>query len=137
VFTSSGKLIYSDPPAIRLVVEIDPDIAKYYRSLIPPYIHYSIPMYPPHISVIRRETPPNMTLWQKHHGEAVSFEYDPYVFIGRVYIWLKVWSKEIEDLRLELGLEAHSNITRPPDESPCFHTTIANFKSSLRDLNAG
>jgi len=129
MFHSSGKLIYSELP-IRLVVEIDPEIAAFYRSLIPPHIHFSIPMYPPHISVIRREVPLNIELWNKYQGLDVSFEYDPYIFIGNLYIWLKVYSTELENIREELGLPRHrSGITRPPNEQPCFHTTIANFKN--------
>jgi len=89
-------------------------------------------MYPPHISVIRREVPPNMTLWNKHQGLDVVFEYDNYVFIGSLYIWLKVYSTELENIREELGLPRHRNtVIRPPNESPCFHTTIANFKKAL------
>jgi hypothetical protein len=128
MFKSVGTLVYSQLPKIRVAVEIDVGIAKFYRSLIPKHISFKTPMYPPHISVVRRETPPNMEVWNKHAGKKVEFEYDPYIHIGKLYCWLKVYSLEIEELRLELGLTRHSNITRPPDESPCFHTTIANFK---------
>lgn len=129
MFTSTGTLIYSDLPQFRLVVNIDPEIAKYYRSLLPKNIKVRLPMYKPHISVVRHETPTRLEYWKKYHGKQVSFIYNPYIFIGVTYCWLKVHSTELEDIRVELGLARHrTGVTRPPDEQPCFHTTIGNFK---------
>jgi len=129
LFLSSGKLVYSTLPIIRLVVEIDPDISKYYRSLIPKSISFSVPMHPAHISVVRKEIPPNLHLWNKHQNEQIEFEYDSDVCIGKLYCWLKVHSQVLETIREELGLPRHrENITLPPDKTRCFHVTIANFK---------
>jgi hypothetical protein len=130
---SKGKLIYSDLPKddlskFRLVVEIDPEIARYYRSLIPKSISFSIPLHSPHISVVRKEIPTNIDVWGKYNGEIIEFEYDSYIFFGMVYGWLNVHCLRLEDIREELGLTRISDITCPPDKRPVFHTTIINFK---------
>jgi len=128
MFKSIGTLIYSELPQIKLALEIDPQIAKYYRSLIPKYISLSVPMHAPHISVIRKAIPPNMNLWGKYQGEQIEFTYDPEICFGTVYCLIKCYSTRLEDIREELGLSRHSSVTRPPDEQPCFHTTLGNFK---------
>ena len=123
---SKGKIVYWDLPKIRLVVEIDKEIPRYYRSLIPKSIsqHGQIPMYAPHISVIRKEIPPDMTNWKKYSGQSVDFEYDPYIHIDEKYCWMSCYSSNLEAIRVELGLQRHRFMT----ENPCFHTTIMNFK---------
>jgi hypothetical protein len=115
-------------PVIRAVVEIDPEIANYYRSLIPKHITFKKPLHPAHISVVRKAIPENMEFWGKYEGEIITFEYDPYICFSEKYCWLRCYSTRLEDIREELGLPRHSPVTRPPDETPCFHTTIANFK---------
>jgi len=134
MFKSEGKLIYSDLPKddlsqFRLVVEIDPEIARYYRSLIPKSISVSVPLYAPHISVVRKEIPTNIDVWKKYNDEIVEFEYDPYIFFGQIYCWLNVYCIRLEDIREELGLTRISDITCPPDKRPVFHTTIGNQKN--------
>ena len=131
LFKSYGKLDYSQLPQIRLVAELDPGIAEFYRSLIPKHFVLQKPMYVPHVSVIRKETPTNMAAWGKYQGELVEIFYDPYIFFGKIYCWLKVHSVRFEEIREELGLPRHSHITRPPDEQPCFHMTLGNQKHLL------
>jgi hypothetical protein len=131
LFKSYGTLEYSVLPQVRLVANIDPEIAAYYRALIPKYVSFAKPLYVPHVSVIRKEIPTVLDAWGKYEGERVELFYDPYIFFGKVYCWLRVFSPRFEDIREELGLTRHSNITRPPDEQPCFHSTIANFKHLL------
>lgn len=127
-FKSYAKLDYSPLPHFRLVGEIDPGIAEFYRALIPKHITFIKPMYAPHVSIVRKEIPTNVAVWGKYQGELVEFWYSPYIFFGKIYCWLKVQSVRFEEIREELGLPRHSHITRPPDEQPCFHTTLGNFK---------
>ena len=128
MFKSKGQLVYSNLPHFRLAVEIDAEIARYYRSLIPKSVSVSIPAYNPHISVVRKEVVPNASFWQKYQNEIIEFEYDPYIQFGTVYCWLDVYCLRLEDIREELGMHRLSDITCPPDKRPCFHTTIGNFK---------
>ena len=109
----------------RLVVEVDEELARYYRSLIPKHISYNIPLHPPHITVIRGkyEAPKDMKRWGAREGELIEFEYDHYVQIGKLYIWLSVECKTLEEIRAELGLDACF------DKFKWFHITLANMKN--------
>jgi hypothetical protein len=126
---STGILEYSNGNGYGLRVVIDPEISRYYRSLIPKYIVSNVQMYAPHISVIRKEVPPSLAAWKRHHGVEVEFEYENIVRFGSVYVWLNCFCFRLEEIRKELGLEVHSHYTLPPDGfSHCFHCTIGNFK---------
>ncbi len=125
---SVGILRYFENP-LKIIVEVDPEIAEFYRSLIPKWIKVNRPRYPPHISVVRNEQPPDVRLWRRHEGFNILFQYDPYIHVGRVYCWLNVYSKCLEYTRRELGLPVSSEITRPPEgHDRVFHMTIANQK---------
>lgn len=129
LYPSKGRLIYSDN--FRLVVEINVELAAYYRSLMPKYKSIQPQRYPPHITVVRtgREEPPNKEFWRKYEGREVEFLYSPVVHEGTVYYWLNTFSVSLEMIRLELGLPVHSEYTRPPESFiQCFHATIGNKK---------
>ena len=128
IFLSSGTLLYSKDYN-KLIVSIHDDIANYYRSLIPKYISFNKPRYDPHISVIRKEPITNINQWGKYHGRNIVFEYENYIYNCESYLWLNVYCKELENIRLELGLSSTSAITRSPDGSHRFHITIGNFKN--------
>jgi hypothetical protein len=86
-------------------------------------------LYAAHISVVRKEHPPNLGIWGQHEGEIVEFFYHPHVYSSELYFWLNVFSKRLEEIRLELGLPVSSPYTLPPcGFDKCFHTTIANSK---------
>ncbi len=128
-FQSKGPLHYSDEDYnYKLIVVVDPEIARYARALVPKAWYPNIPRYAPHISVIRRENPVNMENWGKHEGEIITFDYDPEARFGNEYIWLRVFCPKLADIRQELGLPRDRDITRPPGADPVFHTTIANLK---------
>jgi hypothetical protein len=132
LYKSVGVLKYTDvsTAGIKLIVEVDPGIVDYYRALIPPwYPKLNRQMYAPHISVVRRETPPNMDVWGKYEGENVEFFYSNVVHSGTVYWWLNVFCKRLEEIRLELGLPVDSPYTLPPEGfDKCFHMTLGNCK---------
>ena len=127
--TSVGTLRYSNH-SYWMVVDIDQGIMDFYQSLIPKYIKYNKPLYPAHISVVRKETPTITEPWLKHQGEKIEFRYSPIIHSGELYIWLNVYCKRLEDIRRELGLPVHSWVTNPPAPGfeQCFHSTIGNFK---------
>ncbi len=129
LYTSCGSLRYRKKNNVyNLILEIDQDIVKFYRSLMPKYIT-NPQMYPAHISVIRNEIPPVIKHWGKHEGEIVNFQYSPIIHYSKIYYWLNCFSKRLEEIRTELGLSIDSEYTRPPDSYiKCFHTTIGNIK---------
>jgi hypothetical protein len=130
MYKTTGVLIYSDNP-YKLIVQVDDEIGNYYRSLIPKYFNVKKGAYSSHISVIRNETPINLKYWAKYHGQEIPYEYDSYIYNGTVYYWLNAYSKDLEDIRIELGLENTSIYTRSPDEKCRFHITLGNIKHLL------
>lgn len=136
MFQSTGKLRYSHvhDDGVWLVLDVDEQIALYYRSFMPKSYVYSVPRYPPHVSVVRRELPSNMDKWGKYDGHDVKFLYSEYIYIGKLYCWLDVFSPILENIREELGLPVHSWITMPPDGfKRNFHMTICNFKNNKEE----
>lgn len=132
IHASAGQLRYSfdEEVGYKLIVEVDPELSRYYRSLIPKYHVANKQRYQPHISVVRKETPPVIDAWGKYEGEDVEFQYDSYIHEGTVYWWLNVFSTRLEDIRIELGLPVSTEYTRPPDTFiKVFHMTLANKKS--------
>jgi hypothetical protein len=131
ILTSSGVLRYSlESGQHRLVVEVDRELARYYRSLIPKWIDTNKPKYSAHISVVRKEVPIELDHWGKYEGQPAMFHYSPIVHCDEVYLWLNCFSTQLEEIRVELGLPIHSEYTRPPNWFWCFHLTIGNFKKS-------
>jgi len=132
--SSVGRLHYSQEDGqYRLVVEVDQGLSDYYRALIPKWIAVNKPRWPAHITVVRpyKETPVNLEHWGKYEGELVTFEYENYLHTGKVYFWLNVFCKRLEEIRAELGLPVSSEFTRPPTGFlKCFHMTVANCKGT-------
>ena len=129
MFESVGKLRYSGE--YRLVVEVDPELARYYRALIPSWLPANRPRWPAHITIVRpeKEVPIHLEYWGKYEGDSVPFLYDPEIKSGKIYYWLNIWCKRLEDIRTELGLPVRSEFTLPPEGFvKCFHCTIANMK---------
>lgn len=128
LYQSTGTLRYSDSP-YKLVVEADPQLAAYYRALVPRWIDLCAPRYPAHVTVVRNEDSVILEAWRRHEGEQIEFEYSPVVRFGEIYYWLDVFCVRLEEIRRELGLLATSRFTRPPDGySRWFHLTIGNLK---------
>lgn len=128
--TSEGSLRYStNDGKYKLIVEVDPSITSYYMSLVPKFYHLKMQRYAPHISVIRNEIPATLSNWGKHEGEVVQFDYEGDIKNDEIYFWLPVYSRRLNDIRIELGLNMTSQFSRPPDGSDCFHTTMGNIKS--------
>lgn len=129
MLTSIGTLRYE--PEHRLILEVSPDLAAYYRSLMPKVLAVQKPRWPPHVTVVRseKETPVYLEHWGKYDGEEVEFNYDPEIHIDKTYYWLNVWCDRLVTVREELGLPPKSRWTRPPSGGfQCFHVTIGNKK---------
>lgn len=131
LFKSTGVLRYSliEGYGYKLVVEVDPNIVELARSLVPKYVELNTTKYAPHISVVRKEQPSNPSVWGKHEGELIPFEYSPEVRFDEKYYWLRVFSPRLVEIRVEMGLPpSRLNVTCPPDGEPVFHITIGNLK---------
>lgn len=133
LYRATGFLKYSiDNSGYKLIAEIEQDLADYYRSLIPKYLYVNRQRYHAHISIVRREDPPNKEFWGKYQDEEIEFLYDPDIKRGKVYYWLNCFCKRLEEIRIELGLPVSSPYTRPPDGFyKCFHVSIGNVKGEL------
>ena len=124
---SSGVLRYSLPH--KLVVDVDPGLVDVYRALVPAYLRLRRQKWPAHITVVREESIAVPSAWGRHEGETVVFEFHPFVMYDTTYFWLDVTCHRLCDLRIELGLPAMSNLTRPPDGKDFFHITLGNAKA--------
>lgn len=127
-FFTYGKLVYSECP-YKVIVDIDNEISMYYFSTIPKYKAPNRTRYPAHVSVIRNEVPPHLDVWGKHSDAIVKVYYNHYIYEDDLYFWLDAYSKDLEDIRSELGLPLYSGITKSPDGRHKFHITIANKKN--------
>jgi len=128
MYKSKGTLKYYDEP-VKLIVVVDENISKYYYTLIPKWKNATRQKYAAHISVVRNEDIPNKQLWKKYEGEEVEYYYDPIIQCGKVYYWLNVFCKRLEEIRLELGMSVNSPYTLPPEGFiRAFHITLANSK---------
>lgn len=130
MFTSFGTLHYSNDPAHgpKVHVEVDPEIVRYARALVPKTVKLNPQRWAPHITVVRKEPVVDLSAWGKYDGHPVEFTYDPRVVPGAVYYWLRAWSTRLTEIRVELGLEPLAWACRPPDGEDCFHITLGNTK---------
>lgn len=124
---SIGELKYSNNP-YKLILEVDQGISDYYRSMIPKYYKVNRQLYNAHISIVRKEIPVNLQYWNKYQGKELKFEYEPFVYFDETYFWLNCYLKEIQDIRIELGLGPSHSIVKSPDGKHDGHMTIGNMK---------
>jgi hypothetical protein len=122
MINSSGILHYG--PDIRAIVTVDQSIVSFYKALIPKYYNVERQRYNAHITVIRFgiEIPKYMAYFGKYEGEEINFEYDTQIRFDGKYYYLQVYSKRIENIRLELGLPKFRR-------DNCYHITIGNNKN--------
>jgi hypothetical protein len=113
----------------RMVVNTDPELSRYYFSLLPKYLNIKPQGWNPHISLIRNETPTYPARIFEYVGRKVSFLYDPIVLNDEKYYWINCFSKELEDIRKDVGLPYISKFWQPPlFYLRSFHITIGNLK---------
>lgn len=127
-FDSSGTFRYS-PKLVGcrsekwwLVIDCDPEIGRFYRSLYTKF-HYDTqflqrPSWKEHITVVRNEEPEDKSAWEKYNGQIVKFSYNPVIENDDKYFWLNVKCDFLFEIRLELGLNK--------DPEFPFHLTIGN-----------
>jgi len=132
LFSAVAILRYSTTNTeYRLVAEVDMGIVDVYRALVPRAVRLNRQKYAPHMTVVRREVPPNLSAWGCHEGKLVDFQYHGYVYFDHTYYWLGAYAPGLEEIRQELGLPRTSWVTESPDAGTPFHVTIGNVKPSV------
>ena len=134
VLVASGTVQYTEydsreperfgPIERKVTLELGRDFANYYRSLIPKCIKTQAQAYDAHITIVRGGLEPivNMEAWGKYQDKEIFFYYLPmFRYYKNVYV-LDAFSKELNDIRLELGLTQWRQGYRR------FHITVANDK---------
>lgn len=107
----------------KVVVEVDSDFGRFYRSLIPKAKKVNGTRYPSHITVIRNE---NFSV--NFEPKEIKFRYSNYIHNNSVYWWVNVQCPELNEFRKSIGLPEWSKLCRPPDGSDNFHITVGNTK---------
>jgi hypothetical protein len=129
MYSSTATIQYrNDPDGPWVTAWMDQGILDYYFTFIPKSYRVNKPRWKAHATVIRPEDNPLIEgVWGKHDGEKVEFIYDSELFVERGVWWFNLWSKVMEDIRLEMGCSIVSRITKPPwpGYKKCFHCTIA------------
>lgn len=122
-FVSSGQIKTSFLPT-KLIVEVDPELQRYYLNQIPKNLRPQKTRYPTHISVIRQDT--TIAIGQ-FHDQWVDFVYEHEIYEDDKYFWLQVLCPRLKQIRAICGLSATQvGVTYSPDERHPFHITIAN-----------
>tara|TARA_R110000803_G_scaffold79890_1_gene145609 strand:+ start:479 stop:814 length:336 start_codon:yes stop_codon:yes gene_type:complete len=103
------------------VAYVDPEIGKYYYSLIPKARYAQRQMWPSHVTVVRKDLESAEALdWNQYDGAIVEVQYENKIRFTNNYYWLDAWSKDIEKIRVSLGL--------PPYRFDTYHITVGNTK---------
>ncbi len=105
----------------RLVVTVDPEIARYYLSTLPAGTSVQKQKYPPHITVVdRNEKAENLSKFDKI---STIFYYSAEIREDDTYYWLDAFSNDLVAIRWACGLS-----TPFPCMNKKFHITIGNKK---------
>lgn len=104
-----------------IVANVDNEIGRYYRSLVPRYYYIQPPKYHLHATVVRSG---EVELITKTFSGTIDIYYSPVIYYKEPYFWLNCWSEEIAKIREELGLRKF----RFPDQTS-YHITIGNIKN--------
>lgn len=134
VIMASGVVQYTEyesrqperfgPVERKVALELGRDFGDYYQSLIPKCIKTVKQSYSTHITIVRGGIEPieNMEVWGKYEGKEIYFYYLPLLRYYQNVYTLDAFSKELNDIRVELGLTPFRQGYRR------FHITIANDK---------
>lgn len=104
MFLSEGILRYG--VGFKVYLEIDPEIIRYYISLLPKYKIIQTQIHSAHITIVRttKECPRNLSKWGNYEGLSVEFQYENIIKEDGLYYWLDAFSDDLNRIRLELGL---------------------------------
>lgn len=104
------------------------DLAAYYRGMIEKRFNIRLlkPSFDSHVSVVVGEEPLiNASTWNEFNGRKVKFTYTHEVFTNGYFWWIRVKSKELENVRKHFGLiDAGSFNEQGELLSNPFHLTV-------------
>jgi len=125
--TGFGIIKYGDN--FRISLEVQQALVDYYLSLIPKYLRVNRGRDSAHITVVRPylETPKRVVEWGKYEGRRIYFIYDGQIHNDNQYYWLNIQSRELEEIRLGLGL-LHQRWNLTTNDWDSFHLTLGNTK---------
>lgn len=128
LLTASGVLTYHNQSKVTL--EIGYGLSHYYCALIPKYHYVQRSKYASHVSIVRHETVKQN--YGAGAGRRLTVRYDPDIKTDRDgrYWWLDVWSDDLCDLRVHLGLSPF-RMLRNGKMGDRFHITVGNRKGIL------
>ncbi len=129
MFKAKGKLIYdprTDASKFKswwAKVDVPSSIIRYYQYWVRRELGLKLntPIWKSHITVLRGEAPKKEWLWKKYQGKEIEFSYSPDLRMSETYVWLPVYSPELEGIRAELGLRPQPRVN--------FHITVGNTKN--------
>ena len=120
VYKTFAHVVSNKP---KIVAELSKDFGDYYFSLIPKYYYANRQKHSVHVTIVRSfEVVPD-NLWKSFSDKIVIY-YDPTIIFGIPYFYLNCWSKDIINIRRELGLSKYRF------ERSSYHITIGNTKTS-------
>lgn len=82
------------------------------------------------LTVVRtgRDIVINKEYWGKYDKKLIKYYYDGVIHHCKVYYWLDAYSVELEEMRLELGLDLYNFGQQPDYYRKRFHFTLGNVK---------
>lgn len=128
MYEGTGVVKYG--PGLRVIAQIDQGISDFYFSLIPKYYNAKPQAYRAHITIVRlRKETPTLDAWGLHEGRLIRYQYDPVINMGDKYFWLNVFSEEIGDIRVALGLLRYRDDSAwGGKKHASYHITLGNRK---------
>jgi hypothetical protein len=139
-FIGTGTLVY-DPVRKEksqpwwAILECDPDYCKYYTKLWEweTGVKLHAPRWGSHCSVVKGEEPPNKEFWGRYQNQPVQFVYTPEELLtDGDYVWLRVLSQHLQDIRLEMGLSQ-----KPFNNAIGFHITVGRHTQEKYPVRSG
>ena len=91
------------------VAYVDPELSKYYLSLIPKAWDVRPQMWRPHVTIVRKWIESDhvrRAWWGYRDGEAIDIKVRAGLQADDTYIWLNAVSRDIVSMRRVLGLPA-------------------------------
>lgn len=107
--------------ASSVVLLIDREIIRYYRSLIPKYYRINPQKHYPHITIIRAFEKP-LKIFKNY--ETMDFEYDGIIHFKDPYFFINAFSYDIGEYRSLCGLSKFRF-------GNCYHFTLGNIKLTV------
>lgn len=104
------------------IVKIPDNIIDYYRYLFEKQYDVKLtkPKWGAHVSFIRGEEPKiNIDDWNDFHNKKIKLSYSHDIFYNHDYVWLKVKSNDLLNIREHFGLQKEHKIG--------LHITVGKF----------